>query len=75
MQLLKKGEEGHFCKLNAVLTFREWLDDFATEETKSGGEKVLQQEINEIKKQLPSFYPKLMEYYKKIKNGERDLYF
>jgi 2-iminoacetate synthase len=30
MQLLKKGEEGHFCKLNAVLTFREWLDDFAT---------------------------------------------
>jgi 2-iminoacetate synthase len=30
MELLRSGKEAQFCKLNAVLTFREWLDDFAS---------------------------------------------
>jgi len=34
MELFTHGKEGKFCKLNAVLTFREWLDDFASEKTK-----------------------------------------
>ncbi len=75
MDLLRCGQEGRFCKLNAVLTFREWLDDFASEETKKAGEKVILKELEEIKQQIPSTYPKLMEYYGKIKDGERDLYF
>ncbi|MCK4533740.1 [FeFe] hydrogenase H-cluster radical SAM maturase HydG, partial [bacterium] len=33
MELLKSGQEGQFCKLNAILTFREWLDDFASQKT------------------------------------------
>ncbi len=75
MQLLKCGREGQFCKLNAVLTFREWLDDFASEKTKEAGERIIGQELDEIKKRLPAAYPKLLEYYRKIENGERDLYF
>lgn len=75
MKLLKCGQEGRFCKLNAVLTFREWLDDFASEETKKTGEKVIEKEMDEIKEQMPSIYPKLMEYCERIENGERDLYF
>ncbi|MDI6640929.1 MAG: [FeFe] hydrogenase H-cluster radical SAM maturase HydG [Elusimicrobiota bacterium] len=75
MKLLKCGKEGKFCKLNAVLTFREWLDDFATEETKKSGEEIIRKEINEVKKQMPNVYPKFMEYYNRIENGERDLYF
>lgn len=75
MKLLKSGHEGHCCKLNAVLTFREWLDDFATDETKKVGEKVITKEMEEIKDKLPSAYPKLMEYYHRIENGERDLFF
>jgi iron-only hydrogenase maturation rSAM protein HydG len=80
MNLLRCGKEGRFCKLNAVLTFREWLDDFASEETREAGEKVIKKEMNEIEDQTPSIYqpsiyPKLMEYYKRIENGERDLYF
>ncbi len=74
MKLLRTGQEGKFCKLNAVLTFREWLDDFASEETKISGEVIINKEIEEIKKKIPTFYPKLMEYYEKIKKGERDLY-
>lgn len=75
MKLLKSGQEGKFCKLNAVLTFREWLDDFASEETKRAGEKVIQKELNEIKTSMPEIYSKVKEYYNRIQKGERDLYF
>lgn len=75
MDLLRSGAEGKFCKLNAVLTFREWLDDFASSETKIIGEKVIDKEIEEIKNHLPKIYPSFMNYYELIKKGERDLYF
>ena len=75
MDLLKTGAEGKFCKLNAILTFREWLDDFASEETRIVGEKVIETEIEQIKREGWPVYPQLMEYYERIKNGERDLYF
>ena len=78
MDLLTTCQEGKFCKLNAVLTFREWLDDFASEETKKIGEKVIKKELEEIEKD-PYFKDKnlLKEFkddYKKIKKGERDIY-
>ena len=75
MELLRKGEEAKFCKLNAVLTFREWLDDFASPATQEAGEVLIEKELKEIEKKLPAFYPKAAGYYQRIKNGERDLYF
>ena len=74
MDLLRDGTEGKFCKLNAILTFREWLDDFASEETKKVAEPVLAREMEEVKHKMPKLYPKLMEYYGRIQKGERDLY-
>ncbi len=78
MGLLKGCVEGKFCKLNAVLTFREYLDDYASEETKTISEQLIQQEIKEIQ-QMPFFKEnKLLdifkEQYQKIIAGERDLY-
>jgi len=75
MQLLKTGKEGHFCKLNAVLTFREWLDDFASEETRKVGEEIIARELKEIRNLIPEYFPELMKYYGRISQGERDLYF
>ncbi len=75
MDLLKHGKERWFCKLNAVLTFREWLDDFASQETQKIGERIINREISEIKEKLPQVYLKFIQYYKRIENGERDLYF
>ena len=49
MNLLKSGQEGCFCKLNAVLTFQEWLDDFASEETRQIGMAVIQKELDAVK--------------------------
>lgn len=78
MNLLEKGVEGKFCKLNAVLTFREYLNDYASPETRAVGERLIEQELREIeatpffteKKLLPTF----RSYYDRIARGERDLY-
>ena len=79
MKLLKSGHEGRFCKLNAVLTFREWLDDFASEATKAKGEALIKKEMAEIRAREAHFPPetvKLLEsYYARIESGERDLCF
>ncbi|PIU18732.1 MAG: [FeFe] hydrogenase H-cluster radical SAM maturase HydG [Elusimicrobia bacterium CG08_land_8_20_14_0_20_44_26] len=75
MELLRSGKERWFCKMNAVLTFREWLDDYATEKTKVKGEKIILKEISEIKKNIPKTFSEFMEKYEEIKRGQRDLYF
>jgi 2-iminoacetate synthase len=75
MDLLRTGQEGKFCKLNAVITFREWLDDFASPQTKIAGEKVIEKEIVEIKTKMPHVFEEFIKQYELTKKGERDLYF
>jgi 2-iminoacetate synthase len=80
MSMLKTGKEGCLCKLNAILTFREWLLDFASAATREIGAKIIAREISEIEKRIPrdftgSIYEKFKEYYQRIGNGERDLCF
>ena len=75
MDALKTGKEGKFCKINAVLTFREWLDDFASDATRALCEPVLAKELAAIQTGLPKFYPTVKEHYDRIRNGERDLFF
>lgn len=78
MGMLKSGHEGRFCKLNAILTFKEWLDDFGTPEAIEAGEKVIKKEFDEVRKQAfykeNKLYPILEKFYKRICDGERDLY-
>lgn len=80
MGLLKSGQEGCFCKLNAVLTFQEWLEDFASDETKRIGQSIIQKEIDSVKQRVPkdysqSVYDSFISSYDKICKGQRDLYF
>ncbi|NLG35124.1 MAG: [FeFe] hydrogenase H-cluster radical SAM maturase HydG [Lentisphaerae bacterium] len=75
MDLLRTGAEGKFCKLNAVLTFKEWLDDFATPETQAVGEALLRRELDEVREQQPKVWGAFEAMYRKIEAGERDLYF
>lgn len=80
MTLLRSGKEGCFCKLNAILTFQEWLEDFASDETKRIGEAVIARELAEVKERVPEYFPEslyvnLLEFHRRIKNGERDLCF
>lgn len=75
MDLLRTGAEGKFCKLNAVITYREWLDDFASPQTKQIGNKIIEKEIEEIKNKMPTVYPSFKQQYDRTVKGERDLYF
>ncbi len=75
MGLLRTGVEGKYCKLNAILTYQEWLDDFASAETREIGMQLIQKEIAEVQAQQPKAYQPLLESYERIKQGERDLFF
>lgn len=78
MKMLKSGRESSFCKLNAVLTFKEWLDDFASTEIIKKGEKLIEKEISEIMKDSRydlKMKKSMISYYERISNGERDLCF
>lgn len=78
MGLLKNCVEGKFCKINAVLTFKEFLEDYASERTRTAGEKLIVKEMDEIRNskfyQEKNLIPQIEEYYKRISNGENDLY-
>jgi len=79
MQMLRCGQESIFCKINAILTYREWLDDFADAETKAVAEQVIKKEISEIKNDSSGRFPaelikQLDDLYTRICEGERDLY-
>jgi len=76
MDMLKSGKEGKLCKINAVLTFREWLDDFAGTQALKICTPVLESEIAEIREAAqPRFFTAFMDRYNRICQGERDLYF
>jgi len=74
MDLLRSGKEGKFCKLNAVLTFQEWLDDFATPATREAGLRVLERELEEIRVRNPQGFPTFYQFLERVRKGERDLF-
>ena len=79
MGMLSHCDEGKFCKLNAVLTFREYLSDYASNETREVGEPLILKEIREIEsmdyfKNKPHLLQKFRSEYSEILRGKRDLY-
>ena len=80
MDALASGQEGCFCKLNAILTFQEWLEDFATPETKRIGDTIIEQEMKEVRERVPADFSEaqlnhLEKARARILAGERDIYF
>jgi len=73
MSLAKTGEIQNVCLPNAILTFKEYLMDYASPETKAIGEKTIQENLEFITN--PEVKRKTIEELKKIENGTRDLYF
>jgi 2-iminoacetate synthase len=79
MGMLSHCVEGKYCKLNAVLTFREYLSDYASQETREIGEPLILKEINEIEsmeyfRNKPHLIQKFRSDYSEILSGKRDLY-
>lgn len=73
MDLAKPGLIKQYCLPNAMFTFREYLEDFASPKTRERGIALIKKMMAEYdQKQL---IPKIEENLTKIGGGERDLYF
>ncbi|MGM9551829.1 MAG: [FeFe] hydrogenase H-cluster radical SAM maturase HydG [Clostridia bacterium] len=48
MKLLKSGQIINCCHPNALMTLKEYLMDYASEDTREKGEKIIEQEIEKI---------------------------
>lgn len=73
MQLAKTGQIQDVCQPNAILTFKEYLVDYASPETKAIGEATIEEQMKQIKD--PKIREQVAEELKKIENGVRDLYY
>ena len=73
MQLCKSGQIQNCCHPNALMTLKEYLVDYASEETKIIGDQLIEKEIENVGKE--SIKPIVREELKKIENGTRDIYF
>lgn len=73
MSLLKSGQIVNCCQPNALMTLKEYLEDYASEETKEKGEKVIREQLEIITN--PVVKEKATEYIDNIHAGQRDFRF
>lgn len=72
MPLAKSGEIQNLCQPNAILTFKEFLLDYASEEMQKIGEITIKEHLKQI--QNPKIRSETENKIKKLEQGERDLY-
>ena len=73
MELLKSRQIVNCCHPNALITLKEFLEDYAPQETKELGEKLIAEELKNIPNE--TVRKKATEYIQNIENGERDFRF
>ncbi len=73
MDLAKPGEIQNLCRPNALLTFQEYLEDYASPPIKKMGQKIIQRYLAEISS--PQLRAQTAKKLEKIKRGKRDIYF
>ena len=73
MELCKSKQIQNCCHPNALMTLKEFLEDYASPETKEIGEKLIQKEIENIGKEKVKEI--VRERLTKIENGNRDFRF
>ena len=73
MTLLKNKQIINCCHPNALMTLKEYLEDYASEETKKIGEKLIEKELEKIPNE--TVRKKAAEYIANIHEGKRDFRF
>ncbi|EHK2306917.1 [FeFe] hydrogenase H-cluster radical SAM maturase HydG [Clostridium perfringens] len=73
MDIVKSGELYKICEANALITLKEFIDDYGTDRTREIGDKLIKKSIDEIDNE--SFRKSVEEKINKISNGIRDLRF
>ncbi len=73
MEICKSKQIQNCCHPNALITLKEYLEDYAGPETKAVGEKLIERELSELEN--PKVKEVLMNNLKSIEAGERDFRF
>jgi 2-iminoacetate synthase len=73
MPLAKSGQICNFCLPNALLTFEEYLSDYADPELVEAGQRMIDKELENVPD--PKRRAEAFDYLARIRAGERDLRF
>lgn len=73
MPLAKSGQIGNYCLPNALLTFEEYLSDYADAELKQMGQKMIDKQIQNVPDEKRK--AEALDFLARIRAGERDLRF
>jgi 2-iminoacetate synthase len=73
MEFAIPGFVKRFCTPNAVLTFLEYLEDYASPETRVAGLRMIERELERVPEGEPK--TRLLERIGKVRDGARDLFF
>ncbi len=73
MSLCKSGQIQNCCHPNALMTLKEYLMDYASEETRIKGEEVIKKEVETIPNERAR--AKVKEWLELIDKGQRDFRF
>ncbi|OFI05896.1 2-iminoacetate synthase [Clostridium acetireducens DSM 10703] len=71
MGIAKKSLVHNYCMPNAIFTFKEYLLDYASEETKKVGEEAIKKALNQFEPEKREF---IEDKLKLIESGQRDIY-
>ena len=74
MEICKSQQIHNFCHPNALMTLKEFLEDYASKETKQVGDELIRKELEKLddKSKIKS---QTIENLQKISQGERDFCF
>jgi len=73
MELAKPGDINKLCLPNAIITFEEYLLDYGSKKSKEIGDKMIQELLSDMNDL--DLKREILDRLKKIKSGERDLFF
>ena len=73
MSLAKTGQIANCCQPNALLTLNEYLDDYASEDTRKKGKALIEKEVENITN--PKAKETCIKYHHAIDEGKRDFRF
>lgn len=73
MEICKEQQIHNFCHPNAIMTLKEYLEDYASNDTKKIGETLIKKELETFKNQ--NLECKVEQNLEKIEHGERDFRF
>lgn len=73
MSLVKTGQIANCCAPNALITLREYLEDYASEDTRRLGEQMITRQIQYVPN--PKIRERAQLYLQEIQRGKRDFRF